>query len=353
VHNLFKHENIIRVSIGLVIFGYSTYVSWWWGVLPALILIYTGAHQFCPVYSMMGINAKEALDRYYLAQLPKYNPEPVFIYSLKGELKFKNANASDAFIAAINIPNLLAYHQQNDFFEHFNIAAKIYMVRFHVVKESDLVFGYAFDATEFVSLQKEIISTQKEIVYTMGEIGETRSKETGNHVKRVAEYSYTLAKLAGLDEEESELLKVASPMHDIGKVGIPDSILKKPGKLDDEEWVVMKTHAQIGYELLKHSKRPILQAAAIVAKEHHEKWDGSGYPQGLKGEEIHLYGRITAIADVFDALGSERVYKKAWEMEKILGLFEAENGKHFDPHLVELFFTHLDQFIAIKERYKD
>jgi len=353
MNNLFKHENLIRVSVGLLILAYSVHLQWWWGVIPALMLVYTGAHQFCPVYSMIGINAKESIQNYYLSLLPTYNPEPVFIHNFKGELKFSNSHADKAFLTAVNIPFLLKAHHENDFFEHFNIGEKVYMVRFHVLQERDLVFGYAFDATEFVALQKEIISTQKEIVYTMGEIGETRSKETGNHVKRVAEYSYTLAKLAGLDEEESELLKVASPMHDIGKVGIPDSVLKKPGKLDEQEWVVMKTHAQIGYELLKHSKRPILQAAAIVAKEHHEKWDGSGYPQGLSGEDIHIYGRITAIADVFDALGSERVYKKAWEMEKILALFQEEKGKHFDPQLVELFFAHLDQFIAIKEQYKD
>jgi len=120
-------------------------------------------------------------------------------------------------------------------------------------------------------------------------------------VKRVAEYSYLLAKLFGLDEEDAQILKTASPMHDIGKVGIPDAILKKPAKLDKEEWEIMKTHALLGYDLLKHSKRPIIKAASIVAKEHHEKFDGTGYPDGLKGEEIHIYGRITALADVFDA----------------------------------------------------
>jgi response regulator RpfG family c-di-GMP phosphodiesterase len=353
MHNLFKYENVLRVTFGILLVVSGTHFAQWWLFIPALMLIYTGAHNFCPIYNVLGINAKESIKNYYISQLPKYNPEPVFIYNMAGELKFNNANASEAFLKEVNIPLLLGAHHENNFFEHFNIGDKVYMVRFHIAKEIDLVLGYAFDATEFVALQKEIISTQKEIVYTMGEIGETRSKETGNHVKRVAEYSYTLAKLAGLDEEESELLKVASPMHDIGKVGIPDSVLKKPGKLDNDEWVIMKTHAHIGYELLKHSKRPILQAAAIVAKEHHEKWDGSGYPQGLSGADIHMYGRITAIADVFDALGSERVYKKAWEMEKILELFSTEKGKHFDPRLVELFFTHLEQFIAIKERYKD
>ena len=209
------------------------------------------------------------------------------------------------------------------------------------------------DLTELFNLNEEIQSTQKEIIYKMGEIGETRSKETGNHVKRVAEYSELLALLYGLDEKEANILLVASPMHDIGKVGISDAILKKPAKLTIEEFDIMKEHSIIGYNILKDSKRDILKAAAIVAKEHHEKYDGSGYPFGLKGEEIHIYGRITALADVFDALGSERCYKEVWEDEKIFQLFKDEKGKHFDPKLVDLFFDNLDKFLQIRGRYKD
>jgi len=138
-------------------------------------------------------------------------------------------------------------------------------------------------------------------------------------------------------------------MHDIGKVAIPDSILKKPGKLTKDEFEVMKTHASLGHEMLHMSKRAILNAASIVAYQHHEKWDGTGYPRGLKGEEIHIYGRITAIADVFDALGSDRVYKKAWPLQKILNLFEEERGKQFDPELVDLFLDNLEHFLAAKE----
>lgn len=209
------------------------------------------------------------------------------------------------------------------------------------------------DISEIINLHQELEDTQKEIIYKMGEIGETRSKETGNHVKRVAEYSRLLGILYGLEDKEAEMLKLASPMHDIGKVGIPDSVLKKPGKLDEEEWEVMKSHAELGYEMLKHSSRPILKAAATVAGEHHEKWNGSGYPKGLKGEEIHIYGRITAVADVFDALGSDRCYKKAWELDKILKLFEEEKGKHFEPKLVEIFFDNLDKFLEIRDKFKD
>ena len=210
-----------------------------------------------------------------------------------------------------------------------------------------------FDLTEVIKLNQEIIDTQKEVVFTMGAIGETRSKETGLHVKRVAEYSYLLAKLVGMSEEEAALLRQASPMHDIGKVAIPDSILNKPGKLTVEEFEIMKTHASIGYEMLNHSNRPILKASSIVANSHHEKWDGTGYPNGLSGENIHIYGRITAIADVFDALGHDRVYKQAWELNDILELFKEEKGRHFDPNLIDLFFTNLDMFIEIQKNLED
>ena len=183
----------------------------------------------------------------------------------------------------------------------------------------------------------------------MGSIAEERSKETGNHVKRVAEYSLILARLSGMSLEESLLIKNASPMHDIGKVAIPDDILNKPAKFTPEEFEIMKAHAEMGYKMLKFSERSILKAASILAYEHHERWDGKGYPRGLKGEEIHIYGRITAIADVFDALGSDRVYKEAWPLKKILALFEEERGKQFDPVLTDLFLDNLEHFLAAKE----
>ena len=206
---------------------------------------------------------------------------------------------------------------------------------------------------ELMALKIEIEETQKEIIFTMGAVGESRSKETGNHVKRVAEYSYILAKDYGLDLDECEMLKQASPMHDIGKIAIPDSILNKPARFTHEEFEVMKKHAQLGYDMLKHSQRPLLKTASIVAYEHHEKWDGTGYPNGLSRDEIHIYGRITALADVFDALGSDRVYKEAWDDEKIFKLFKDERGKHFDPKLVDIFFENLDEFLMIRDRLKD
>jgi HD-GYP domain-containing protein (c-di-GMP phosphodiesterase class II) len=206
---------------------------------------------------------------------------------------------------------------------------------------------------EAALLQEELENTQKEIIYTLAETGEMRSKETGSHVKRVAEYSRVLAKCYGLSQDDVELLKLASPLHDLGKIAIPDAILLKPAKLEPHEWKIMQTHAMLGYDMLKHSDRKIFKAAAIVAQEHHEKWNGEGYPNRLKGNDIHIFGRITAVADVFDALGSNRCYKKAWEMDRIVELFKAESGTHFEPDLVNALLSNLDDFIAIRNTYKD
>ena len=190
---------------------------------------------------------------------------------------------------------------------------------------------------------------QREIMYRICEIVETRSKESGIHVKRVSKYCELLAGLAGVPQKEINLLCQAAPLHDLGKIAIPDEILHKPSKLDDCEWQVMKTHAQIGYEMLKDSNIELFNVAAEVAFYHHEKWNGTGYPNGLSGEEIPLNGRITAIADVFDALASDRCYKSKWPMEKIYKLFQEESGKHFDPKLTRLFIENFDKFVAIKE----
>ncbi|MDH5672022.1 MAG: DUF3369 domain-containing protein [Myxococcales bacterium] len=206
---------------------------------------------------------------------------------------------------------------------------------------------------ENLKLRSELEENQREILYFLGEAVETRSRETGNHVKRVAEISALLAAGYGLGSDQADCIRMASPLHDLGKIGIPDAILNKPGRHTDAEREVMKTHAGIGYEMLKHSKRPVLQAGAVIANQHHEKWDGSGYPNGLHGEEIHVFGRITALADVFDALGSERCYKKAWPMEKVLELLREERGKHFDPNLVDLFFENLGGILQICDQFSD
>ncbi len=198
------------------------------------------------------------------------------------------------------------------------------------------------------SLNEEIYDNQKEIAYKLGEIVETRSKETGHHVKRVAEYSYVIGKEYGLSDKNAEILKLASTLHDIGKIGISDEILLKPGRLSEYEFDIIKTHTQIGYDMLKNSTRELFESASIIALQHHEKYDGSGYPEGLKGEDIHIYARIVALADVFDALSTKRVYKDAWELEKILVTIKEERGKHFDPKLVDIFIANLDKIVEIR-----
>lgn len=209
------------------------------------------------------------------------------------------------------------------------------------------------DITKIIELTDEVEATQMELLLTLGYVGESRSKETAVHVRRVAEYAKILAQAYGLSEDECHTLWAVAPMHDIGKVGISDNILNKPESLSEDEFEIMKKHAGIGHSFFKTSSRPLLQAAAIVAHEHHEWWNGEGYPQGKRGSEIHIYGRITAIADVFDALGTKRVYKEKWDTEKILAYFREQSGIQFDPALVDLLFLNIEKFFAIRETYQD
>lgn len=213
-----------------------------------------------------------------------------------------------------------------------------------------LNMSIAFDN---IILNDEIEDTQKELCLTFGEFVEKRSFETGNHVKRVAQYARHLARAKGLPESEIDVLYLASAIHDIGKIAIPDHVLNKPDFLNAEEMEIMRKHSELGYELFKFSKRHLFQTATIIAHQHHEHWDGSGYPDGLKGEEIHLYARITAIADVFDALTCDRIYRKAWSLDKTKAYFEEQRGKMFDPELTDLFLSDFDSYQVIRETDED
>lgn len=194
----------------------------------------------------------------------------------------------------------------------------------------------------------EMEEGQKEIIYMLTELIESCSPETGKHVKRVALMSKLLAEYhPALTKEDANNIFHASPMHDIGKVTIPDKILHKKNTLTSEEFEVMKTHTTAAHKFLKSSQRKIIQAADIIAMQHHEKWDGTGYPKGLKGDEIHLYGRIVSIIDVFDALTHERCYKEAWEMDRSIEYMKTHAGTHFDPKLIDIFVEHIDEFVAI------
>lgn len=194
---------------------------------------------------------------------------------------------------------------------------------------------------------------EQELIFRLSRAAEFRDPETGAHIQRMAHYSRLIAEKLGLSPATQKIILEAAPMHDVGKIGIPDYILLKPGKLTDEEFALMKNHAQLGYELLQGSTSEILRAGAEIARSHHEKFDGTGYPQGLVGENIPLYGRIVAVADVFDALTSERPYKKAWSMEEARDVLIEGRGKHFDPACVDAFMSALDQVLEIKNQFKD
>ena len=283
------------------------------------------------------------------------------------EIKKINENQSIIFVTAFNFENYLmrAIKLNIDGYiikpiEPMQVIEVLYKSAKKVKEEKELIKYQdhlqelvTLKTKEIVFLNQEIDDTLKEVLFTLGGMAEVRSKETGNHVQRVAKFSKVIANGYGLNKDEVEILKNASAMHDVGKIAIPDNILNKPGKLTPDEFALMKKHTDYGYEMLKGSDREFFKKAAIVAYTHHEKFDGSGYPNGLKGKDIHIYGRITAIADVFDALGSDRIYKKAWELDRVLELLKSEKNKHFDGELIDIFFKNLDEILAIKEEFKD
>ncbi len=194
---------------------------------------------------------------------------------------------------------------------------------------------------------KEIAQTQVQLMNVLGGVAEGHSKETHLHVKRVTRFTYKLAILSGMDIKEARLLRDASSLHDVGKLGVRDTILHKDATLTQKEYSEMQKHPELGANMLGHSSLPLFKVAKIVALEHHEKYDGSGYPKGLKGKDIHIYGRIVAIADVFDALSFKRSYKKSWTEEEVLVYIKEMSGKHFDPDLIDLFFKNIDDFLEI------
>ena len=198
-----------------------------------------------------------------------------------------------------------------------------------------------------------ILAREHETLLRLAKAGEYRDSETGNHVIRMAKYSRLIAEKLGLDEERCNLIEIAAPMHDVGKIGVSDLILLKPGKLTEDEFTIMKTHTSIGYDILKDSPSKFLSLGAQIALGHHEKFDGSGYPNKLKGEEIPLEARIVAVADVFDALTSERPYKKAWTNEAAINLITEQSGKHFDPKCVDSFVAQLSKVTFIQKQFND
>ncbi|MEN3027715.1 MAG: HD domain-containing phosphohydrolase [Aquificaceae bacterium] len=221
------------------------------------------------------------------------------------------------------------------------------------VEMLELLATYAGNSLEAGMLYERIKSAYQETVMRLSHAAEYKDPDTYNHIVRIGLMSSLMAQKLGYEEEYCYNLQLAAPMHDIGKIGIPDAILLKKGKLEGEEWEIMKRHTIIGYEILKDSESELLQMAARISLEHHEKWDGTGYPYGKKGKEICIEARITAIADVFDALTSERPYKPAWSVEQAQEYMLNLSGKHFDPELLKLFFDSLEDVMIIKKEYSD
>lgn len=215
-----------------------------------------------------------------------------------------------------------------------------------------LISNYAAAAIENAHLYNGIRESQEKLILKLSSAAEFKDSETSEHTKRVGLYAKLIAECYGMSSEEIELIHITAPMHDAGKLGIPDNILLKRAKLNDAEFEIMKTHAKIGYDLL-YDENKMLKMASIVAKEHHEKYDGSGYPDALKADEINIFARITAIADVFDALTSTRPYKKAWSFEDSLQYLKDQSSKHFDPHLIEIFLGQEEKVREIYTTYKD
>jgi response regulator RpfG family c-di-GMP phosphodiesterase len=213
-----------------------------------------------------------------------------------------------------------------------------------------LLYGSVTLALENLYLNREIRETQEDVLATLGGVLENRSRETGTHGRRVAEMACLLAQKAGLTRSQVRLLRFSAPMHDIGKVGIPDAILFKRERLSPKEFEKIRRHTDIGFDILKNARREVMEAAVIAAQQHHERWDGSGYPRRLKGTEIHIFGRIIGLIDVFDALLHSRVYKKAWKLEKVLDYIREERSRQFDPGLVDILLENIDAFMKINDR---
>ncbi len=221
------------------------------------------------------------------------------------------------------------------------------------VRVAEALASQAAVAYQNVRLREELKAAHLETIFCLAQAAEYRDQDTAFHLQRMSHYSRIIAKELGLSNHEQELIFYASPLHDVGKIGIPDAILQKPGPLTPEERQIMKRHPEIGYEILSKSDSELMQKSALIALTHHEKFDGSGYPRGLKGEGIPLEGRIVALADVFDALASRRPYKEAWDLDEIFSFVESQSGSHFDPHVVAAFNRGRGEILEIYHRYQE
>lgn len=264
-------------------------------------------------------------------------------YSVCRQLK------ASRFLADIPVIFLTAYNDIEALTKSFEVGGIDYLVKPFRTKELLIRIQTHLKLKYYQDQQLE--KTQYELITMMGTLAESHHSDTAAHVKRVGEYSYLIAKLLGYGEEQAAIIQSASMLHDIGKVTIPDNVLYKSAQLNTNEFEIMKQHVNSGYKALSCSSLPLFQIASIIAYQHHEKYDGSGYPRGLKGNQIHICGRIVAFADVFDAISSSRAYKDGWKLNQIFSFIKSESGKHFDPKITDLFFDNFSLFLDIKEKY--
>jgi response regulator RpfG family c-di-GMP phosphodiesterase len=304
-----------------------------------------------------------------LANTKKAEPESLLVAAATGDYaKYVNHRADEGLPAHILKTLKSACENKKHQFQHDH-----YVLHFTdtLHSESLLYVGETWDLSELdyklvevfctnvsigfenLHLNQELVEAQMEMICVLAGAAESRSQETAAHVRRVGVLAELLGRLSGLSDQEAEALRHAAPLHDIGKIGIPDAILNKPGSHTPDETEIMRTHAAIGHQMLSQSKRGIFIVAAEIAATHHENWDGSGYPLGLKGDAIPLPGRITMLADVFDALGSKRCYKDPWPSHKIKDFIQEQSGIKFDPQLVELLFKHWDEAELVRAQLPD
>ncbi len=313
--------------------------------------------------NLFGITIKKNLSDFeYIKDLPRHNLEDTnneitlsfdneeYIFEIKSNKITSKNNIPRGFVFIFhNITTIRRSEQairmmRNNLESMVNERVKDLKIEIDHRKNTEL---------ELQRLYDELRVTQKEIMFTLSEVVENRSKETANHVIRVSYYSYLLSKLLGLDQNTSELIRDASPLHDVGKIAIPDTILHKPAVLTDEERLVIQNHTIIGHEILSKSNRDLLKIAALIALEHHERWDGEGYPNKKKQNDISIYGRIVSLVDVFDALLTKRVYKAGWDKEKVISYIIQESGKQFDPAIVDVLINNIDEFFTIQKQYPE
>jgi len=279
---------------------------------------------------------------------------PIMIVSAHDEVsdrvKAVEAGADDflskpveQIVLKAKVKSLLKVKAYNDYMQNYQTKLE------EEVAKKTATLKQAFDKLEAASKKLKLYSL--DTILRLSQAAEYKDQETGHHIQRVGYYIQKIGQTISLSNQEIDELLYASPMHDVGKIGVPDSILLKPGELNAEEWVIMKQHTTIGGKILSGSDSNTLKTAETIALTHHEKWDGSGYPNNLKGLEIPLSGRITAIADVFDALTSKRPYKNAFSIEKALAIMKDGRGRHFDPSLIDAFFAVKDDIISIRNQY--